>query len=412
MIKINAERLEQRLKALAQIGKDPEGGWTRPSFTPQYKAAAELVSAWMREAGMSVRFDAAGNLIGRLEGTDPSLPPAAMGSHIDTVKNGGMFDGTVGTLGAVEVVSSLHDAGITPIRPVEILVFAEEEGSRFGAGLLGSKAVAGVADSTFIFEHTGFDGRPIADTYREYGFDPARFGEARRQKGDYHCYFELHIEQSHVLDSTGDKLGVIDGIAGYIWLNAVIRGQASHAGATPMAFRRDTLIPASMIIQDAERIAKGVSDTTVATVGKMEITPNMINVVPGEVKMSFDIRDIYMENVEKAADLISQRFYEICRERKVEGEIHESIRSVGTLLPRRLTDVAEEAVRQTGAPYRRMMSGAAHDAQMMARITDTAMIFVPSIGGISHDPREKTDYADIALGAQALCNALLSQIGA
>jgi hydantoinase/carbamoylase family amidase len=179
-----------------------------------------------------------------------------------------------------------------------------------------------------------------------------------------------------------------------------------------MAFRRDTLIPASMIIQDAERIAKGVSDTTVATVGKMEITPNMINVVPGEVKMCFDIRDIYMVNVEKAADLISQRFYEICRERKVEGEIHESIRSVGTLLPRRLTDVVEEAVRQTGAPYRRMMSGAAHDAQMMARITDTAMIFVPSIGGISHDPREKTDYADIALGAQALCNALLSQIGA
>ena len=411
MLKINDERLKTRLMSLAEIGRDPSGGWTRPSFTPQYTEACELVASWMKEAGMSVRFDAAGNMIGRLEGSDPSLPPAAMGSHIDTVRNGGMFDGTVGTLGALEAVQTIYESGMRPVRPVEILVFAEEEGSRFGAGLLGSKAVAGVVGRDFIFTQKDFEGRPIAETYREYGFDPERFGEARRNKGDYHCYFELHIEQSHVLYSSGDKLGVIEGIAGYIWLNAVIRGQASHAGATPMDFRHDALIPAAMIIQETERVAREVSPTTVAAVGKMEIVPNMINVVPGEVRLSFDIRDMYTENVERAAALISERFREICASRGVEGEIHESIRSVGTLLPKPMTDIVEEAVRQTGAPYRRMMSGAAHDAQMMARITDAAMIFVPSIDGISHDPREKTDYPDIALGAQALLNALLIKLG-
>ena len=412
MIKINAERLEARLKALAEIGKAEQGGgWIRPAYTPQYTQARDLVASWMEAAGMKVRVDAIGNLIGRLEGDDPSAPVVAMGSHIDTVNNGGMFDGAAGTMSGLEVAASISEAGIPHKNPIEVIAFVEEEGARFGEGELGSKTMSGGLDKAALLAKKGYDGVPIGDTLRAYGFDPDRLEEAVAPKGYYTSYFELHIEQSHVLDSTGDVLGVVEGIASLIWLRGHVKGKTSHAGATPMNFRKDSFIPVAMIAQEAEKIAKAVSDNTVATMGKVQVTPNIPNAVPGYVEFMFDVRGLHMPDVEKCASLISERFYEICREREIEGEIEQTLYLLGAEVPDKMKDLVEDAVKQVGVPYRRMMSGAGHDAQMMARITDIGMIFVPSIDGISHAPQENTKFEDIAAGAQALCNAVLSQCG-
>ena len=407
MIKINAERLEARLKALAEIGKAEQGGgWIRPSFTPQYMEACELVASWMRDAGMSVRTDAVGNLIGRLEGSDPGAPVIAMGSHIDTVNNGGMFDGAAGTMSALEAAVTISESGLAHKNPIEVIAFVEEEAARFGEGLLGSKTVSGgVTDKAALFAKKGLDGVPIGDTFRAYGFDPDRLDEAVAPAGYYKCYFELHIEQSHVLDSTGDVLGIVEGIASLIWLRGTVRGKASHAGATPMNFRKDAFIPVAMIAKEAEEIAKSVSSNTVATMGKLQITPNITNAIPGEVSFTFDCRGLHMEDVEKMTDLISERFREICRERGIDGEIERTLYLMGAVVSDEMKDLIEDAIRPVGVPYRRMMSGAGHDAQMMARITDIGMIFVPSINGVSHVPEENTKYEDIAAGCQALLNA-------
>ncbi len=413
MLQINAERLENRLKALAQIGRSEKGnGWTRPSFTPQYHEARDLVASWMREAGMQVRVDTVGNLIGRLEGTDPQAPVVAMGSHIDTVINGGMFDGAAGTMTGLEVAQTISEAGLPHRHPIEVIAVVEEEGARFGEGLMGSKTMAGLyTDPEALFAKKAYDGHTIGEVFREYGFEPDRIGESVRPKGYYKCYFELHIEQCHVLDSTGDVLGIVEGIASLIWLRGHVKGKAAHAGATPMAFRKDAFIPVAMIAKEAEEIAKAVSDNTVATLGKLQLSPNIPNAIPGEVEFTFDVRGLHMEDVEKVAALISERFRQICREREIDGEIEQTLYLLGAEVSDEMKDLVEEAVKKVGVPYRRMMSGAGHDAQMMARITDIGMIFVPSIDGVSHVPEENTKFCDIASGAQAMLNVVQTKIG-
>lgn len=402
MITINAERLMTHLNQLAEIGRDPAGGWTRYSFTEEYLAACDRVKGWMEEIGMAVSFDAAGNLVGRLEGSDREAPAIALGSHIDTVQNGGMYDGCFGVLGALEVVQTLTEHHIPHRCPLEILVFAEEEGSRFGAGLLGSKALTGKIKRDFLYQHKDADGRTIAEGFRAVGFDPDRIEEAKKPAEHFKCYLEMHIEQGSVLETHRERIGIVEGISGYVWLEATIQGKADHAGATPMELRSDALIPAAALIQRAEQIAKETGPATVITVGRVQIRPGNINVVPGTVTLTFDIRDLDMKQVEQAAEAVKQAFREICAARNVTGEIRETIRSEASLLSASLADRLEQAAFKTGAPCRRMVSGAAHDAQMMARITDAAMLFVPSKDGISHSPKEWTDPEDLAACTQAL----------
>lgn len=396
----------KHLNQLAKIGKDPTGGWTRYSYTEEYLTACRRVKGWMEEAGMTVSFDAAGNLIGRLEGEDPDAPAIALGSHIDTVQNGGMYDGCFGVLGALEVVQTIAENRIPHRYPLEIYVFAEEEGSRFGAGLLGSKALIGKIGRDFLYEHKDAEGNAIAEGFRAAGFDPDRIEEARKTAAHFKCYLEMHIEQGSVLEKHGQQIGIVEGISGYIWLEATIRGKADHAGATPMDLRSDALIPAAVLIQEAEKIARETGPATVITVGRVRIQPGNINVVPGTVTLTFDIRDLDMSQVERAAEAVKRTFYEVCAQRNVSGEIRETIRSEASPLSASLVKCVEQAALKTGAPCRRMASGAAHDAQMMARITDTAMLFVPSKNGISHSPEEWTAPEDLAVGAQALFHAV------
>lgn len=408
MFKINETRLKNHLDALAEFGRDERGGWTRFSFTPEYLEARNLVQKWMEEAGMAVRVDAAGNLIGRLEGLDSSLPVVAAGSHIDTVKNGGKFDGNFGVLGAIEVVQTIKENGLPHKHPIEVIVFVEEEGGRFGAGLFGSRAMNGQVDKEFLFSRKDKDGVTIADAFKATGLDPDKIAEARINPGYYKAYFEMHIEQGAVLDSLGISIGVVEGIAAPVWLKALLNGRADHAGATPMNLRRDALVAASELVVVAERIAKEVGGSAVATVGKLTVLPGGANVVPGQVEMIFDIRDIYDEQREKVIVGVKTTFQEVCKKRSIDYEMEEMIKIDPVILPPHMTGLIEEAAKEVvGAFYHRMVSGAGHDAQIMAKITDVAMIFVPSKDGLSHCPDEWTEMADMAAATQVLLQALL-----
>ncbi|MBR5474415.1 MAG: Zn-dependent hydrolase [Lachnospiraceae bacterium] len=407
---INGDRLWSRLEELYKVGADPEGGCTRFSYTPEYLEGCGLVGKWMKEAGMTVSYDGAGNLIGRKEGTDPTAPVVALGSHIDTVKCAGMFDGCFGVLGAIEIVQAICDAGLAHRHPIEILVFCEEEGSRFGAGLLGSRAVNGSIGKEFLYEKIDLDGKPIAEGFLAIGLDPERLEEARKPVGYYKCYLEMHIEQGCVLERNGAQLGVVSGIAGYQWLKAKVKARADHAGATPMDLRSDALIPAALVVTETEKIAHEIGGTLVATVGRLNVLPGNVNVVPGEVEMTFDIRDIYMDKIDLAVARIKEAFARICAERGVFGEMEESIRTESVILPDHMTGAIEAAVQKSGATYRKLMSGAAHDAQMMAKITDVGMMFVPSKDGLSHSTKEWSEKADLVACANVMLETVLGLV--
>lgn len=409
-MKINKNRLQERLDLLAEIGRDENGGWSRFSFTGEYLEACESVKKWMQEAGMTVEFDAAGNLIGRLNGSNNSLPVVAMGSHIDTVRNGGKFDGNFGVIGAIEVVQTIKENNIKNNNPIEIIVFNEEEGSRFGVGLLGSRAMVGKINKDILYEHKDKEGTAIADGYRAIGLDPDVIEKAHKPKGYYKSYIEMHIEQGKVLDSINKSVGLVEGISGYAWLSGKIIGCSDHAGATPMNLRKDALAAAAEVILATERIAHEIGGSIVATVGKVSVGPNSINVVPGNVEMTFDIRDIDDSIIQLGVKRIKDAFADICRKRNIEGNIDEIVRTQAVMLPSSMIKVTESSAAKIGASYHRMISGAAHDAQMMASITDVAMIFAPSKDGISHSPKEWTEMEDLETCTNTLLNSILELI--
>ncbi len=406
-MKINPERLKHRLEALAEFGRDETGGWSRFSYTPEYKKAQELVTQWMEEAGMTVRVDAAGSFIGRIEGQDSSLPVVAVGSHIDSVKNGGMFDGNIGVLGGLEAILTLKENKIEHKHPIELIVFIEEEGARFGAGLFGSQAMLGLVTKDVLLNKKDKDGISIYEAMKSVGLDPEKIGEAVIKPDYYKAYFEMHIEQANVLETLGVPVGVVEGIAAPAWLSITLNGRADHAGATPMHLRKDTLAAASEVVLAVEKIANEVGESTVATVGRINVKPGGINIVPGQVEMTVDVRDIYVEQREEAIKRIKDTVKEVCERRNINYDLDEMIRIDPVILPQHMTALLEGAAKEAGAAYNRMISGAGHDAQLMAKITDVGMLFSPSREGLSHCPEEFTDMADIATCADVLHHALL-----
>ncbi|HWF75271.1 MAG TPA: Zn-dependent hydrolase [Solirubrobacteraceae bacterium] len=399
--------LHERIEELAEINSEREGGGiTREVYTPEYDRAVDFVAELMREAGLATRLDAAGNLLGRWEGTEPDEPRVLTGSHFDTTLNAGRFDGVVGVLGAIEAVRELRAAGVEPRRSIEVIGIAGEE-PRFGAGCIGSRAMAGTITREQLEEMRDREGVSVAEAMRARGLDPDRLADALLDAEHVLAFVELHIEQGAVLESAGAEIGVVERIAAPHDLRVTLRGSAMHAGATPMSLRRDALAGASEVVLELERLALGsASGTTVGTVGVQRVSPGAVNIIPGEVVMDIDVRDSDGEARERVVEALRGKLEEMVARRGLEL-------SVSTLTrddPAACSPLVIEAVRDTcqelGVRHLAMISGAYHDAMVLGAKVPMGMIFVPSVGGLSHHPDEYTEAADIDRGVRVLAGAL------
>ncbi|MED1917364.1 Zn-dependent hydrolase [Bacillus thuringiensis] len=403
---INSDRLWDRLGQLGNIGKQEAGGITRLSFTPEERAAKDLVTGFMKEAGLTVREDEVGNLIGRKEGKNPAAPVVLVGSHIDSVPNGGDYDGPLGVLAGVEVLQTMQEQGIETEHPIEVIAFTDEEGTRFGYGMIGSRGIAGLIKRDEI-EQADKNGVTIAEAMRQTGLDPDRTSLATRTPGSVKAYVELHIEQGKVLESRGLSVGIVTGVAGPLWLNFVLEGEAGHAGATPMNLRRDPLAAAAQVMLAIEEEA-GRTGTSVGTVGRLQAFPGGVNVIPGRVEFSLDLRDVD----EAIRDEVEQRIYErakaICAKRNVTLKVELLQRIAPAVCSDDIQNAVAEACEAEGLEAFRLPSGAGHDCMQLVELCPVGMIFARSKDGISHNPAEFTTKEDCANGAQVLYRTVLS----
>jgi allantoate deiminase len=391
--------LMARLDDLAQISERP-GLLVRRSLTPEHARANALAGDWMREAGMGVRTDAIGNVIGRYEGNMPGLPALLLGSHLDTVVDAGRYDGMLGVVSAIACVADLAAQGTRLPFAIEIVGFADEEGTRFGATLLGSRALAGTFDRT-VLARTDADGISMSDALVRFGLDPARIGEAARRRDEFLGYIELHIEQGPVLEAEGLPVGCVTAISGASRLAVTIGGMAGHAGTVPMANRRDALAAAAECILLVERRAAAEPDL-VGTVGRIEAGPGAVNVIPGEARFTVDLRSpADGRRAAALADLLAG-FEEIARRRNVTLTTAKTHEAVSMPCAPWLADQVRDAIEGEGHALRSLPSGAGHDGMAIGSLADIAMIFVRCRGGISHNPAEAITAADAEAGARVL----------
>jgi allantoate deiminase len=396
---LSAERIMRRCEALARHSELP-GGLTRVFLSPQARAATDEVLGWMREAGMQARLDAIGNAAGRYEGERPGLPCLMLGSHLDTVRDAGRYDGMLGVVSAIECVDSLHRKNVRLPFAIEVIGFGDEEGVRFGTTLLGSRAVAGIFDSEALKARDP-QGNSMEQALRDFGLDPAGIPAIARKKGDVLAYAELHIEQGPVLEAEGLPVGVVTAINGFSRLRVTLRGLAGHAGTVPMNLRRDTLAGAAECVLAVETVAKGHPEL-VGTVGRIEARPGAINVIPGEVMFTVDVRAPRDDLREGAVASIRAHIEKISRERRLACEI-EPLQHFGvTACSPRLMEQMDRAVAAEGVRVRRLPSGAGHDGMALGAITDICMLFVRCKGGVSHNPLESITLEDAAVGARVL----------
>jgi len=399
--------LHAAIDRLAEFNDDPAaGGITREVYTPTYTAALEWVAERMRGAGLQTRVDAFGNLWGRWEGAEPGAPRVVTGSHVDTTLNAGRYDGVVGVLGAIEAVRSLRDAGFEPGRDIEVVAVAGEE-PRFGTGCIGSRALVGALGPDDLDALLDRDGVSLAEALRGAGFDPARIADARLDPAAVHAFVELHIEQGVVLETHGEAIGVVTAIAAPHDLRLILRGAATHAGATPMALRRDALAGAAEVMTALERLAReSPSGTTVGTVGVLRARPGAINVVPGEAELDVDVRDSDLAAREAVVDGLLAAAHEICERRGLELEVQPIVQDTPVVCADEVIAAAEAACEELALTFRRMTSGAYHDAMIMAAEVPVGMVFVPSAGGVSHHPDEYTAPEQLDAGVRVLAGVL------
>ena len=406
---VDGGRLRERLSELGEIGRQEEGGVARFSFTKEEREAKDLVASYMREAVLAVREDAAGNLFGRREGRNPDAAAVLVGSHIDSVPNGGDFDGPLGVLGGIEVLQAMDENAVETEHPVEVVAFTDEEGARFSFGMVGSRALIG-ALSPEDLRHEDRDGVPIEQAMRDADLDPGEIGEATRNPGSLAAYLELHIEQGKVLENEGLPVGVVTGIAGPVWLRLTLTGEAGHAGTTPMKGRRDALAAAAEVLGVVEEEASATG-STVGTVGQMETRPGGINIIPGRVELSLDLRDID-EGVRDGVEArIRGRVEEVCRRRGVGVTFEELQRLPPAPCSGEIRAAISAACEEVGVPAYSLPSGAGHDGMHVAALCPMGMIFVRSRDGISHNPKEWSSREDCEAGCNVLYSAVLALAG-
>jgi allantoate deiminase len=396
---LSADRILERCESLAQHSELP-GGLTRVFLSPQARAASDKVLAWMREAGMQAKLDAIGNAVGRYEGARPGLPCLMLGSHLDTVRDAGKYDGMLGVVAAIECVSLLHSQNKRLPFAIEVVGFGDEEGVRFGTTLLGSRAVAGIFDMEAL-KAKDPQGKTMAEALREFDLEPDAIAKIARKKGEVLAYAELHIEQGPVLESEGLAVGVVTAINGFSRLRVTLRGAAGHAGTVPMHLRHDALAGAAECALAVERVALGHPEL-VGTVGRFEAKPGAINVIPGEVMFTVDVRAPQDPLRNDAVFSIRTEIQNIAKQRALQCEI-ETLQEFGvTACAPRLMEQMDRAVASQGFKVRRLPSGAGHDGMALGAIADICMLFVRCKGGISHSPLESITQDDAAAGVRVL----------
>lgn len=400
-ITVDGTRLNQSMMTMKTFGGRPEGGSTRVAYSEANKEALAYLDGLMRDAGLVTHIDVAGNLVGRQDGSDSSLAPIVMGSHIDTVPNGGHYDGIVGVMSAVEVATTLHERNVMLRHPTEFIVWANEE-----AGKIGSRALVGaIKQSEFALAALG--DRRIGEGTRFLGGNPDKLHRAIRGKGDIAAYLELHIEQGAILDQKGIAIGVVEGIVGIRRWNVFVDGTANHAGTTPMDQRSDALYTAAQFITLVREVITATPGTQVGTVGRIEAFPGAPNVVPGQATMSLEIRDLSMQKVIALFEKIEAASESLAKKNQVTIRFEQFYESLAAPTNETIRQLIETSTDSLGLSHQRMPSGAGHDAQSLAPICPIGMIFVPSRNGISHAPEEFTSPKQITNGANVLLRTLL-----
>jgi N-carbamoyl-L-amino-acid hydrolase len=403
-LSINPERLLGRLHELGQIGRDGEGILARLAASDGDKAGRDALVQWMAEAELDVKTDAIGNIFGTYPSEASDDAPVMLGSHIDTVVNAGIYDGCYGVLAALEVVETLRENDYRPARPITVAAFTGEEGARFAPDMLGSLVHVGGLSIETALQTIGIDGTCLGDELTRIGYaGPTPVGTIRP-----HIYLELHVEQGPVLDHEGLQIGAVEGVQGISWQRIVIDGQANHAGTTPMHLRADAGAAAARISAFLHEYVTARNAPTVATVGSIRLEPDLINVVASRALLTVDIRDPEEDRLQQVEAALGNFLDRLRQEHKVTITTEALARFEPVVFDPRLVATIESIARNRGFRVKRMASGAGHDAQMMARICPAAMIFVPSVDGISHNPKELTADADIANGANVLLDTVLS----
>ncbi|HSN45004.1 MAG TPA: Zn-dependent hydrolase [Casimicrobiaceae bacterium] len=406
MVDINGERLLASLQELGRIGALAGGGVCRLALTDEDKLGRDWVVARMRALGMAVSIDGIGNVVGTHAGAQAG-PPVMTGSHIDTVRTGGLYDGNYGVLAGLEVVQALQDAGIRTAKPIAVAFFTNEEGARFAPDMMGSLVFQGDLPLEDALRVNGIDGTTVGENLRRIGYcGSAPVGSARVDS-----YVELHIEQGPVLDLEGVAIGAVEGVQGISWTRFALAGVSNHAGTTPMRLRRDAGLVAARIACFARDLARELGGNQVATVGSMNFLPNLVNVIPNRVTFTVDLRNTDEALLAAAEQRLWAYADEAARDEGVELTRESLARFEPVDFDPRLVDLVERTARDLGLSVRRLPSGAGHDAQMLARMCPAGMIFVPSVGGLSHNVREHTEPEDLVAGARVLLRVLLELAG-
>ncbi|MBM7714318.1 N-carbamoyl-L-amino-acid hydrolase [Bacillus thermophilus] len=397
-LQIHMDRLMRTIDKSADIGKLPCGGIRRLALTNEDKNMRDLYIRWLKNIDLEVRVDDFGNIYGRREGKNPNAAPVLIGSHLDTQPEGGRYDGILGVLAGLEVLTVLNESGIQTDRPIELINFTNEEGARFEPPILGAGGLSGHFDHQFVYSRTDREGKTFLDELKRIGYH----GSKRNRIQNAYCYLELHIEQGPVLEHKNVDIGIVTGIQGMNWLEVKITGQSDHAGPTPMNMRKDALYAASKMIQMIKQTAVNFHHEATATVGRLSIKPNSINCVPGEVTFSVDIRHSHDTIKEQLTQLLIEKISVCAAAEKVSVQIDKIWESSATRFSESLINIIAENADKLGYSNQKMISGAGHDAKYMNRITPTAMIFVPSADGKSHCQEEFTTPQEIEKGANLL----------
>jgi N-carbamoyl-L-amino-acid hydrolase len=401
-LRIDADRLVRRLDRLAAIGAIEGGGCCRLALTDEDRAGRDLVVGWMRELGLEVAVDPIGNVFGLRRGTG-DLAPVMTGSHIDTVRTGGRYDGNLGVLGALEVVETLNGAGIVTRRPLVVAFFTDEEGARFAPDMLGSLVYVGGLGLHEALDAVSIDGKRLGDELARIGYAGAAPIGVHRP----HAYAELHIEQGPVLDAEGITIGAVEDLQGISWQEIAITGQSNHAGTTPMRLRHDAGYCAAAIGTFLRDLAREMGGSQVCTMGKVDLHPNLINVIAARARVTVDLRNTHEAALQDAERRLAVFLDGLVRAEGVTIETRRLARFEPVIFDEGIAGLVERTAARLGHSCRRMTSGAGHDAQMLARICPAGMIFVPSVKGISHNPAEHTEPGDLAAGANVLLHTLL-----